>query len=299
MGSHFDGKVVLITGAGKGLGRAYAIWFAERGARVVVNNRVHPGIPSSAQAVANEITQCGGIAVADEHAVNDEAGANAMIEAAYEKFGKLDVQICNAGIADKIPFMETPMARIREVMDVNFWGTLYPVYAALPRMLSAGFGRIVLSTSQAGLFGQKGGVPYCASKAALIGLARGIARDVGETDVRINLVAPAAYTPMSQNTVDARWIEFLSPFKVAPVVGWLSSEACRDSGMIFHAGAGRVRRAKILEGKPAEIRDEDMSACWPALDDMTDAVEARSSFDSGRMLMPELFATVPDRVNKA
>ena len=100
-------------------------------------------------------------------------------------------------------------------------------------MLAAGYGRIVLTTSQAGLFGQTGGAAYASSKAAMIGLERSIARDVGDADIRINLVAPAAFTPMSQRHIDPKWSEYLSSAKVAPVVGWLSSTACRGSGMIF------------------------------------------------------------------
>lgn len=298
MNVRFDGQVALITGAGKGLGRAYALWLAAHGATVVVNNRTHPGQPSSAQSVVEEIVHSGGKAFADHHAVQDEAGSRAMVEQAYERFGRLDILICNAGISDDTPFQEISLDRVREIMDVNYWGTVYPVHAALPRMLAAGYGRIVLTTSQAGLFGETGSAAYASSKAAMIGLARSIARDSGEVDLRINLVAPAAYTPMSRRHIEAKWSDYMAPAKVAPVVGWLSSAACDRSGMIFNAGAGRVRRVKLLEGLPVEIPDDDMSACWPALDDMSGAVEADSSFGSGQVLMPELFAAIPEMVDK-
>lgn len=294
----FDNRVALITGAGKGLGRAYALWLAARGARVIVNNRVHAGVPSSAQAVADEIVRKGGHAVADEHAVEDEASSRAMIDAAFERFGRLDILICNAGVADDTPFQEVALASVRKIIDINLWGTLYPVHSALPRMLARGYGRIVLTTSQAGLFGQTGSVAYATSKAAMIGMARSIARDVGDADIRVNLIAPAAYTPMSQKDIDAKWSEYMSPEKVAPVVGWLCSEACHDSGMIFNAGAGRVRRVKVVESAPVEIPGEDLSVCWPALDNMSDAVEAKSSFGSGQILMPELFGALPEMIGK-
>lgn len=298
MNPRFDEKIVLITGAGKGLGRAYAEWFAARGATVVVNNRVHPGVPSAAQAVADAIVRGGGKAVADEHAVQNEAGSRSMIQSVLHRFGRLDVLICNAGISDNTPFQQISVDKVREVIETNLWGTIYPLHAALPQMLAAGYGRIVLTTSQAGLFGQTGSVAYASSKAAMIGMARSIARDVGNADIRINLVAPAAYTSMSASDVDPKWSEYMSPAKVAPVVGWLCSDQCYASGMIFNAGAGRVRRVKILESAPVEIAGEDMGACWPALDDMSAAVEASSSFDSGRVLMPELFAGTPDLVGK-
>lgn len=298
MNLRFDGQVALITGAGKGLGRAYALWLAARGATVVVNNRTHPGHPSSAQAVVAEILQLGGTAVADDHAVQNEADCRSMVQQTYDRFGRLDILVCNAGISDDTPFQEIALDRVREIMDINFWGTVYPVHAALPRMLASGYGRMVLTTSQAGLFGETGSAAYAASKAALIGLTRSIARDIGEVDIRINLVAPAAYTPMSQRHIEPKWSDYMSPAKVAPVVGWLSSAACDRSGMIFNAGAGRVRRVKLLEGNPVEIPDDDMSACWPALDDMSGAVEAESSFGSGQVLMPELFAAIPEMVDK-
>lgn len=298
MSIRFDGQIALITGAGKGLGRAYAMWLAERGATVVVNNRSHPGVPSSAQQVVDEIEQAGGCAVADEHSVQDEKGSRAMIESAIERFGKLDILVCNAAISDNTPFQDISLNRVREVIDINLWGTLCPVHAALPHMLRQGFGRIVLTTSQAGLFGEAGSVAYATSKAAMIGMARSIARDVGAADIRTNLIAPAAFTPMSASNVDARWSDYMSPLKVAPVVGWLCSKDCTKSGMIFNAGAGRVRRVKVLEGNPVEISNDDMSACWPTLDDMNNAVEAESSFGSGQVLMPEMFAAMPDMVDK-
>ena len=298
MDNRFDNKIALITGAGKGLGRAYALWLAARGATVVVNNRVRPGAPSSAQVVVDEIVRNGGKAVADEHSVEDEAGSRAMVDSVFDRFGRLDILICNAGISADIPFQKIALEKLREIIDVNLWGTLYPLHSALPRMLANGSGRIVLTTSQAGFFGETGSVAYASSKAAMIGMARSIARDVADADIRINLIAPAAYTPMSQKNVDPKWSEYMSPDKVAPVVGWLCSEACRRSGMIFNAGAGRVRRVKVVEGAPVEIPGDDMSACWPALDDMSQAVEAKSSFGSGEVLMPEMFAAMPQMVDQ-
>ena len=113
----FDGQVALVTGAGKGLGRAYALWLAQRGAAIVVNNRTHPGAPSSAQAVVAEIVKGGGRAVAAEYPVDDEAGARATVDAAYEAFGRLDILICNAGSRPQLkPFDETPVAQIRDTI---------------------------------------------------------------------------------------------------------------------------------------------------------------------------------------
>jgi NAD(P)-dependent dehydrogenase (short-subunit alcohol dehydrogenase family) len=289
MKQEFMEQVVLITGAGKGLGRAYAHWFAAAGAKVVVNNRVHPGVPSSAQAVVAEIAQLGGTAIAEQSSVETEDGAGTMIATALGHFGRIDALICNAGISEDVPFQTFPLEEMHRVMNINFWGSLYPLRAALPGMIASNFGRIVLSTSQAGLFGQRRATLYSASKAALIGLARGLALDLRKHDIHINLIAPAAYTPMASAKVDARWAQFMAPEKVAPLVGWMASRDCRHSGMIFNSGAGRVRRARIMECQPVHF-DDDFASCLPMLDDMNGALEAKESYDSGRVLMPEMFS---------
>lgn len=294
MTQDFTNKVAIVTGAGKGLGRAYAIWLARRGARLVVNNRVHPDQPSSAEAVAAEIRAFGGEAISDHAAAGDDPdSAIAMVTRAREHFGGLDILICNAGITDDVDFGSMSHALMRQVMDINFWGSVHAVQAALPLMFARSFGRIVLSTSQAGLFGQRRATLYSASKAALIGFSRGVALDIGREitgrDVTINCVAPAAFTPMSKSKLKPEWAEIMSPFKVAPAVGWLCSDACQESGMIFNVGGGHVRRARIVENAPVDIVGDDLSTCFPDLDSFENLVEARSSYDSGRLLIPELY----------
>lgn len=295
MTADFTGRVALVTGAGKGLGRAYALWLAQRGAKLVVNNRKHDGLPSSAEAVVEEIRQLGGEAVADHSpAGDDESAAHSMIETALSNFEKLDILVCNAGIAEDVIVQDMSADSLRKMMDINFYGTVHALRAAIPTMLDRKYGRVVFSISQAALFGQVRSAHYCASKAALIGFARGAGIDLkpsrnGGADIRINCVAPAAFTPMSKRMLDEKWADFMSPFKVAPVVGYLCSENCNESGMIFNAGAGRVRRARIMETLPVEIPDEDFSFCLAQLDDMSGALEAISSFDSGAVLMPEMF----------
>lgn len=285
------GRVALVTGAGKGLGRAYALWLSSHGAQVVVNNRAHAGKPSSAQAVVEEIRAAGGNAVADEHAVEDEAGGQAMVDAALRAYGRIDAVICNAGVTHYAEYDQLSVADFRRVMDINFWGSVHPVLAALPHMRDAGFGRIILTASTAGLFGQPKSAYYAASKSAMIGFVRSLAIDIGESkDIRVNIISPAGFTDMARQHIDARHEEFMSPARVAPVVGWLASAACNRSGLILRAGCGRVRRAMIMEGRPIEIPGEDVAACWPALDDMSGAVEAATSFESGKVLMPEVFA---------
>ena len=281
----FDGRVALITGAGKSLGRAYALWLAARGAAVVVNNRTHPGQPSSAQSVVDEIVAAGGRAIADGNSVEDEQGALAMVQAAFDAFGRLDILVCNAAISRvNRPFQSMSIDEIREVIDINLWGTLLPLHAAFPRMIEAGYGRIVLTTSQVGLFGRAGSSAYACSKSAMIGLARAVGWDGAAHNIRVNVVAPAAYTAMS--TLPPRFRDIIAPEKVAPAVGWMCSDACNESGMIFNVGAGRVRRVKVQEGRVIEIPGDDFGACWPALEDMTDAIEAKDNAGSGAVLIP-------------
>lgn len=289
MALKFDGQVALVTGAGTGLGKAYALWLARRGAAVVVNNRNREGRPSTAQEVVAEIRREGGRAVAAEYSVTDEEGARSTIEVPYREFGRLDILVCNAGILPPLkPFHETPLAEIRETICTNIFAAVYPVHAAIPRMLEASYGRVVLTISPVALFGRSGLGAYGCSKSALVGLARSLGHELSGRNVHINVIAPVAHTRMSTNK-DPRLAELLSPIKVAPAVGWLCSSDCRQSGMIFSATGGRVRRAKIQEGAPMDMVNEEMSACWPALDDMNGAVEAKDSIESGATIFPERF----------
>jgi NAD(P)-dependent dehydrogenase (short-subunit alcohol dehydrogenase family) len=288
----FDGRVALITGAGNGLGRAYALWFAARGARVVVNNRLHEGVPSSAEAVVDEIRAAGGEAVADHHAVDQEASGGAMVEAAYAAFGRLDILVANAGGNVKKPILETSLTEFRQNLETNFWGTVYPTLAALPRFFEASYGRIVLTTSAAGLFGQKLHVPYAAAKSALVGFARALAVEIGKQNVRVNLISPYARTPGSRHAIGERLEQTMSPAHVAPVVGWLAHESCDCTGIILSAGARRVRRVGLVEGRVLELEGNDVGALWTQLNDLTGAKESRNSGRSALELVPELASSV-------
>jgi NAD(P)-dependent dehydrogenase (short-subunit alcohol dehydrogenase family) len=281
----FTGRVAIVTGAGKGLGRAYALWLAKLGCAVVVNNRNNTGESSAASVVA-EIRTAGGEAVAHEGAVEDPKSAEAMVDLARAQFGRLDILVCNAGIQHWRDFASLDVEEMRRLIDVNLWGTLLPVKAAWSDMLRSHYGRIVLTGSGAGLWGQQQSADYCASKAAMIGLARALTLDVPSgCDIRINVIAPAAYTGISADVIDVKWSDFMSPDRVAPVVGWLASEACDISGAVLHAGAGRVRRAHVIESARLDLED-DVGRVMRALEVRE---EPSSSFAAGAQLMPELF----------
>jgi len=286
----FDGRVALVTGAGRGLGRAYAEWLAARGARVIVNNRSHPGRPSAAQAVADAICAAGGEALADGHAVETEAGGRAMVDTAHDAFGRLDIIVCNAAISfDRAPFEAMSLAQHREAMEVNYWGSVYPVHAALARMKQAGYGRVVFSTSTAGCFGQAGMTSYGATKTAVLGLARCLAVENAGGNLRFNCISPFAVTGESvARIVPASLHAQLAPEKVAPMVGWLCSEACTQNGMVFFAGGGRYRRQAMAEGPRVDFDGDDIGAVIGRIETLTTLEERKHSGVAGIKLIPEL-----------
>ncbi len=282
----FDGKVALVTGAGKGIGRAYAEYFAERGASVVVNNRTHPDRPSSAEEVASAIRAKGGKAVADGHAVQDKAGSEAMVETAYQAFGRLDILVNNAAISIRKRFEDMSDDEIEQTLSINLFGTLYPTRAALPRMKKDGYGRIVFTTSSAGLYGQMDLSMYGASKTALIGLARGISIENRDWDLGVNIISPYARTDMAK-AIDAKFSELLHPTKVAKVVGWLCHDSCKESGVILAAGSGRVRRVRTIESPIAAV-PENGDAAWERINVLEGGYEPSSAVASALFLTPEI-----------
>ena len=287
--TEFEDRVVVITGAGTGLGRAHALWFASRGAKVVVNSRKRAESSPTALAVVREITESGGVAVHSEQSVENESGSRALIEFAYSYFGKLDILVCNAGISPPLaPLTEVPLDVFREVMDVNFYGSLYPIYAALPKMIACGYGRIVVTTSTAGYYGEQGAAAYSASKAALIGLVRSIGIECKDTKVKANLIAPVAYTRLMRDHVNPRAETILAPGRVSPVIGWLSSERCNRSGLIITGGGGRFYRAGTIEGPIHKLDADDVSDLWPRMKDLEGGTESESSFEPLLRRFPEL-----------
>lgn len=269
----FEGRVALVTGAGAGLGRAYAMRLAKLGAAVVVNNRGAADRPSSAQAVVDEIVAAGGTAIADHHSVQFDDQARAMVEVAYDTYGRLDVLICNAGVSGGGPFHETSNEAFAEVFDVSFYGTLYPIKAAIKRMYKAGYGRIIGTTSSAGYFPSPGTAAYAAAKTALIGLFRSISGEAMPHGVTANLISPMAWSRMAAAHLDAKYAELLDPEHVAKVVAWLASEACNITGELLVAGGGQVYRATVVQSAGQPIGDGDMAPVWADLSDISKARE--------------------------
>ena len=250
----FDGRVALVTGAGKGLGRAYALLLAARGAAVIVNNRKREpaGTKGSADLVVDEIVAAGGKAAADYSSVETRESGERMVAAALAKFGRLDILVNNAGVDQHSALHNISLDDFERVFNVNFFGTLYVTKAALPHMRERNYGRIIVSTSSAGLYGLHGLTAYSASKGALIAFMRALAQECGRRDIRVNAISPYALTPMTERQgVDTSQLH--GPELVAPMVAWLASDQCNANGETFIVGSGHFGRAWAVENAGVKL----------------------------------------------
>jgi NAD(P)-dependent dehydrogenase (short-subunit alcohol dehydrogenase family) len=240
----YDGRVAVVTGAGSGLGREYALLLAARGARVLVNNRaaetVQPAVPSPAERVASQIREAGGDAIADDHSVESADGGRAIVEHALRDFGRLDILINNAGgIADK-SFRNMTAEAFENVIDVHLLGAFYTASPAWAVMRDQGYGRILNVTSAAGLLGNFGQSNYGAAKMGLVGLTKTLAVEGKKYNIHVNALAPMARTKMTESLLDED--VRLDPGQVAPVACYLVHETCPATGEVYSAGGGRFAR---------------------------------------------------------
>ncbi len=247
----FDNRVAVITGAGRGLGRAYALLLASRGAKVVVNDAgvsmEGDGIDSGpAEAVVQEIRAAGGDATACTESVAAPEGGKAIIQAALDHYGRIDSLIHNAGIVRRAPLSEMSYEEFETVLDVHLRGGFHVVRPAFPLMCKAGYGRIVLTSSINGLYGNSGVANYSVAKAGLIGLSNVAALEGAEHGVKSNIILPGAVTRMAEG-LDTSAYPPMDPELVAPAVGWLAHESCSITGEMLIAMAGRVARAFAAE----------------------------------------------------
>jgi NAD(P)-dependent dehydrogenase (short-subunit alcohol dehydrogenase family) len=267
----FDGRVAVITGAGRGLGRAYAQLLAARGARVVVNDLGSAvdgtgSDPTPAAEVVAAINDAGGAAIADASDVSTENGAGALIERAIEHFGRVDIVVANAGIMQWGGVPEVDGEALERHLRVHLFGSFFVVRAAWPHLVDRGYGRLVLTTST-GILGLRDNTAYAAAKGAIVGLARNLAVAGAEDGVLANCIAPAASTRMGRGGLE------LPEEQVAPMVAYLVHEDCPATGEIYVAGAGRFARLFLAstEGhvhhgdEPPTI--EEVKARWEAIND--------------------------------
>jgi NAD(P)-dependent dehydrogenase (short-subunit alcohol dehydrogenase family) len=262
----YTDRVAVVTGAGTGLGREYALLLAARGASVVVNNPIRAGVPASkATAVVAEIEAAGGRAVADTHSVVTVEGGIAIIDTALAEFGRLDILVNNAGIRRDRAFANMTPADVEDVLDVHLRGTFHTTLPAYRQMKIQGYGRLVSTSSAAGLFGNFGQANYGAAKMAIVGLTKVLAIEGAKYGIKANVVAPMATTAMSSGLLDVEWEQRLRPSLVAPAVAFLAHEKCPSSGEVFTVAGGRVARVFIAETRgyfDADLTIEDVEANW-------------------------------------
>jgi NAD(P)-dependent dehydrogenase (short-subunit alcohol dehydrogenase family) len=247
----FDGRVAVITGGGRGLGREYALLLASRGAKVVVND---PGSAilgegcdaGPAEDVVREIREAGGEAVANLDSVATLEGGAAIVQSAIDAFGRIDILIHNAGNVRYGTLKEISYEDFKAVVDVHFMGAFHVVRAAFPLMAEQKYGRIVLTSSIGGIYGNNRCVNYGMSKSGMIGLNNIIALEGEEEGVKSNIILPSAVTRMADG-IDTSAYPPLGTDLVAPVVGWLCHEDCAVSGEMYVAAGGRMARAFIAE----------------------------------------------------
>ncbi|MBX7433844.1 SDR family NAD(P)-dependent oxidoreductase [Mycobacterium sp. Y57] len=247
----FDDRVAVITGGGRGLGREYALLLASRGAKVVVNdvggNLGGEGADSGpADQVVREILAAGGQAVLSTDSVATVTGGRAIIGAALDNFGRIDILIHNAGNVRRAPLAEMSYHDFDAVLDVHLRGAFHVVREAFPEMCAAGYGRIVLTSSIGGLYGNRDVANYGVSKAGIIGLSNVAAIEGAPSDVKCNVIVPAAVTRMAEG-LDTSAYPPMGADLVAPAVGWLAHESCSITGEMLVAIAGRIARAYIAE----------------------------------------------------
>ncbi|HXZ17564.1 MAG TPA: SDR family NAD(P)-dependent oxidoreductase [Roseiarcus sp.] len=279
----FYGRVAIVTGAGSGLGRCHALGLAARGAKVVVNDLGRNGAPSeSALKVVEEIRAAGGEAIADPADVSDFDQAAAMAARAEDQWGRVDVLINNAGILRDKTFAKMDMAEFELVVRVHLIGSANCARAVWNGMRERNYGRIVLTSSASGIYGNFGQSNYAAAKAGMIGLMHALHLEGAKHDIRVNILAPTARTPMTEGLIPPAAATLLAPERVTPAVLFLASEAA-PSRIILGAGAGTFAVTHIAETAGVYLDDvertpETIAARWAEISDPATAEPLRDAY---------------------
>jgi NAD(P)-dependent dehydrogenase (short-subunit alcohol dehydrogenase family) len=243
----FDGRVAVITGAGGGLGKTYALELARRGASVVVNDLGgssdgRGGSSSMADATVKEITEAGGKAVANYDSVATPEGGKAIVQTALDNFGKVDIVVNNAGILRDKSFLKLEPKDLEAILDVHLKGAFFVTQPAFASMKENGYGRIVMASSGAGIFGNFGQTNYGAAKMGLVGLMNVLSVEGAKYNIKVNTIAPVATTRLTESLFGADFGKALDPSFVTPLVVYLCSEKCELTHEIFDVGGGRYAR---------------------------------------------------------
>lgn len=259
----FDGKVAIVTGAGGGLGRQHALELARRGAKVVVNDLGGSvdgsgGSSAAAEAVVAEIKAFGGEAIANGGSVTDDAGVANMVKQTMDAWGRIDILVANAGILRDKSFSKMEMSDFEAVMNVHVMGTVKPAKAVWEIMKAQNYGRILVTTSSTGLYGNFGQANYGAAKLALIGFMNTMKLEGQKNNIHVNAISPVAATRMTENLMPAEVLEKLKPEYVTPAVVYLVSEEA-PTGVILTAGAGAFAQARIYETEGVYLGEGGLS----------------------------------------
>ncbi|QYJ03628.1 SDR family NAD(P)-dependent oxidoreductase [Nocardioides panacisoli] len=268
-----DGRVAVVTGAGRGLGRAHVELLAARGAHVVVNDVDAASQDSPAQEVVAAVRAAGGTAVADGTDISTPDGAAQVVELATSTFGRLDVVVNNAGILRDRSFAKMSADEVDSVLKVHVGGTLWMSKAAWPVMIEQGAGRIINTTSAAGLFGNFGQANYAAAKAGIIGLTKTLAIEGERFGITANAIEPGARTRMTENLL-GDLADSLDPSLVSPLVVWLSAAECDVTGEVYNVGGGRVARVLVAQTPGHFSRDLTPESIREAWDDLNNPAKA-------------------------
>lgn len=286
----FDDRVAIVTGAGVGLGRCHALGLAERGAKVVVNDLGASTDGAStgsdaAQKVVAEIEAMGGEAIAHGADVSNEEQVNDMVAKTMEKWGRIDILINNAGILRDKTFGKMTMDDFQKVVDVHLIGTANCCHAVWPHMRAAQYGRIVVTTSASGLYGNFGQSNYGAAKAGVMGLMNVLHLEGARDNIRVNTLAPTAATRMTENLMPPEALDLLKPETITPGVLYLVSED-GPSRKILGAGAGHFALTRVYETAGAliegDITPEAVAARWDAISDPEGQEELNDAFGQTR-----------------
>ncbi len=284
----FDDRVAVITGAGGGLGRAHALLLASRGAKIVVNDLGGSmdgvgGDNTPAQKVCDEVKALGGEAVPNYDSVSEWDSAQKIIKTAIDSFGKVDILINNAGILRDKSIMKMEIQDWELIMDVHLSGTFFCTKAAFPYMREAGYGRILSTSSAAGIYGNFGQVNYGAAKMGIAGMMLSVRLEGAKYNILANTLVPVAGTRLTATVMPPQVVEMLKPEFVSPIAAYAVSEACTLSGQIFVAGAGYFSRAAIVEGPgvffddAAAVSPDDIAAKISEIANLEGAVEYDSA----------------------
>lgn len=273
-------RVVVVTGAGGGLGREYALTLAREGASVVVNDlggsRDGTGAGHSmADLVVAEIKEAGGRAVANYDSVADADGAANIVKTALDEFGAIHGVVSNAGILRDGTFHKMTFDNFDSVIQVHLYGGYNVIRAAWPHFREQSYGRIVVATSTSGLFGNFGQANYSAAKLGLVGLINTLAQEGAKYNIKANAMAPIAATRMTEDILPPEVFKKLTPEYVAPVVAYLCTDEVPDTASVFIAGGGKVQRVALFQNKGVTFDEvptvDDVAAHWSQIDDLSAA----------------------------